>query len=302
MTDYPGLPAPPPLGAERAAGGDLRRHVRARHRWRHRSRQGDRDRVRPPRCEHRDREPQGGAPQRREGGDRGARCPRGRHHRRHPRRGADRGDVRRGRVGVPSSRRPHQQRGGQLPGAVRGHVAERVAQRHRHHAERHLPRDPRVRPSPPGRAHTGVDRERRRVVRVDRWPGMGAQRRGQGGREEPGGVVVGRVGPVRHPGERAGARPVPPRGHDRRHPQQPRPRRRAGPQPAGHAGGGVAGAGLGGHVPRVAVRAVHLRVHARGRRRQLAAAQHDQPAGRDHPRPDGPPPVRGLDGRAIRPQ
>ena len=103
---------------ECAAGGHLRRHVRARHRWRHRSRQGDRERVRPPRREHRDREPQGGAPQRGEGGDRGARCTRGRHHRRHPRPGPDRGDVRRRRVGVPSSRRPHQQRGGELPGAV----------------------------------------------------------------------------------------------------------------------------------------------------------------------------------------
>ena len=37
---------------------------------------------------------------------------------------------------------------------------------------------------------------------------------------------------------------------------------------------------------------VHLRPHARGRRRQLAAPHAHQPAGRDRPRPDGPRPLR----------
>ena len=51
---------------------------------------------------------------------------------------------------------------------------------------------------------------------------------------------------------------------------------------------------LGRHVPRVAVRPVHLRPHAGGRRRQLAAPQHDQPAGGHRPRPDGQGALRAV--------
>ena len=39
---------------------------------------------------------------------------------------------------VRPARRARQQRGRQLPGAGRGHVAQRVAHRRRHHAERHV--------------------------------------------------------------------------------------------------------------------------------------------------------------------
>ena len=66
--------------------------------------------------------------------------------------------------------------------------------------------------------------------------------------------------------------PVPARGHDRRHPGQPRPHRREGRRASPRcASGRLRELGLGGHVPRVALRPVHLRPHARGRRRQLAA-------------------------------
>ena len=57
--------------------------------------------------------------------------------------------------------------------------------------------------------------------------------------------------------------------------------------PAGAARRPAPGARLGGDVPRVALRALHLRPHARRRRRQLAAPLAHQPAGRDRPRPDG---------------
>ncbi len=49
-----------------------------------------------------------------------------------------------------------QQRGRELPGARRGHVAERVAHRRRHHAQRHVLLRARVRPAPPrGAARPG---------------------------------------------------------------------------------------------------------------------------------------------------
>ena len=65
---------------------------------------------------------------------------------------------------------------------------------------------PRVRPPPPRRRHARLDHQRRRVVRVDRRPRLRPLGRGQGRREEPDRVARGRVGPVRHPGERARAR------------------------------------------------------------------------------------------------
>ena len=65
---------------------------------------------------------------------------------------------------------------------------------------------PRVRPPPPRGRHARLDHQRRRVVRVDGRPGLRALGRGQGRREEPHRVARGRVGPVRHPGERARAR------------------------------------------------------------------------------------------------
>ena len=119
----------------------------------------------------RDRQPQGRAPRRR-----AARRSRRSARRvltvdvRHPRARADRRRVRRRRGGVRAARRAGQQRGRQLPGAGRGHVAQRVAHRRRHHAQRHVLLRPRVRPPPPRRRHARVDRQRRRVLRVDRRP------------------------------------------------------------------------------------------------------------------------------------
>ena len=57
---------------------------------------------------------------------------------RHPRARADRRGLRRGRGRLRAAGRAGQQRGRQLPGAGRGHVAERVAHRGRHHAQRHV--------------------------------------------------------------------------------------------------------------------------------------------------------------------
>ncbi len=114
-----------------------------------------------------------------------------------------------------------QQRRGQLPRAGRGHVAERVAHGGRHHAQRHVLLLPRVRPPTPRRRHARVDREHRRVLRVDRRSGVRALGRGEGRGEEPDRVPGGRVGSLRDPGERARAGALPPRGHDRRHPGQP---------------------------------------------------------------------------------
>ena len=58
--------------------------------------------------------------------------------------------------------------------------------------------------------------------------------------------------------------------------------------------GGAPGAGLGGHVPGFALRAVHLGAHAGGGRSQLAAPNHDQPAGGRCAGPDGPRPLPTL--------
>src|SRR3954467_15614136 len=51
---------------------------------------------------------------------------------------------------------------------------------------------------------------------------------------------------------------------------------------------------MGGDVPRLAVRALHLRSHARRRRRELAAPYAHQPARGHRARTDGQGPVRHL--------
>ena len=94
------------------------------------------------------------------------------------------------------ARRAGQQRGGQLPGAGRGHVAQRLAHRRRHHAQRHVLLLPRVRPPPPRRRHPRLDHQRRRLLRLDRRPRLRPLGRGQGRRQEHG----------RDPGRRVGAR------------------------------------------------------------------------------------------------
>ena len=96
---------------------------------------------------------------------------------------------------------------------------------------------PRVRPPPPRSRLCRIDRERRGVLRVDRRTGLRTLGRSEGGREEHGGDAGGRVGALRHPGERAGARPVPPRRHDRRHQGQHGPHEREEPVPARTPGG-----------------------------------------------------------------
>ena len=119
------------------------------------------------------------------------------------------------------ARRAGQQRRGQLPVADRGPVPQRLAHGRRHHAQRHVPDVPGVRPAPAGGRAAGLDRQRRRVLRLDRRPGLRPLVRGQGRREEPDRDPGRRVGPLRDPGELPGAGPDAARGHDRRHPGQP---------------------------------------------------------------------------------
>ena len=69
---------------------------------------------------------------------------------------------------------------------------------------------------------------------------------------------------------------------------------RQGPHAAGVPRRPAARARLGRHLPRVALRPVHQRPHARGRRRQLAAPQPHQPRGRHRARPDGQGPLHPL--------
>ena len=60
------------------------------------------------------------------------------------------------------------------------------------------------------------------------------------------------------------------------------------------AGGGAPGTGVGGHLPGVALRAVHLGAHAGGGRGQLAAPLDDEPASGYGARSDGTRPLRTL--------
>ncbi len=210
------------LVRRRAARRYLRRGHGVRDRGRHRSRQGHRARVRASRRVDRDRQSQARAPRGRARGCRrvGRTGDDGRV--RHPRRRADLCRVRRRHRGLRAARGPDQQRGRQLPGAGRGHVAQRVAHGGRHHAQWHVLLRARVHTSASRSEHAGVDRERRRVVRLDGWSGLRAQRGGQGRGQEHDRDPRGRVGSVRNPGQWPGARAFPARRHDRRHQGQSR--------------------------------------------------------------------------------
>ena len=144
-----GLPAPPPVGATALPAAHVRRRVRRRDRRRHRAGQGDRRRVRATGRVDGDREPQ-------------ARAPRGRATRRWPpsahrysplratsaMREQIARRVRRGRGALRAPGRAREQRRRELSRPRRGHVAERVAHRRRHHAERNVLVLSRVRPPP----------------------------------------------------------------------------------------------------------------------------------------------------------
>ena len=120
--------------------------------------------------------------------------------------------------------------------------------------------------------HAGIDRQRRRVVRVDGRPGFVHSAAAKAGVKNlteslavewgPYGIQVNGLVPGLFPHEDMTADI---RGNlDRTSDKDVVPARAAGRA--------APGARLGGDVPRVAVRAVHLRPHARGRRRELAAA------------------------------
>ena len=115
----------------------------------------------------RDREPQARAPRRGPRGDRGAsarRCSTVACDIRDAEQIAAAFDAAEARV--RAARRARQQRGRELPGAGRGHVAERVAHRRRHHAQRHvllLPASSAAATSPrarPARSSTSARRTR----------------------------------------------------------------------------------------------------------------------------------------------
>ena len=74
-----------------------------------------------------------------------------------------------------------QQRRGQLPGAGRGHVGQRLAYRGGHHPQRHVLLRPGVCPPPPGGRHNRVNREYRGVLRLDWRPWLCPLSRSQGG-------------------------------------------------------------------------------------------------------------------------
>ena len=199
----------------------------------HRARQGHRVGVRPARRHDRDPQPEGRAPGRGPRGHRGA----GRHgaHRdlRHPRTGPDRGGLRRDRGG----RRPtdvlinNAAANFPVPAEDMSPNAWRTVVDITLNGTFFCARE--LAAPAPGRRHARLDRERRRPC-VDRRPGLRPQARRQGRRQEHGRDARRGVGPLRHPGERAGAGSLPARGHDRRHPGQPRPHERQGPhtQPA----------------------------------------------------------------------
>ena len=194
-TELPGLPGPPALGATAlpagtfdgtavfvtGAGTGLGKAIALG--------------VRPARRLDRDRQPQ-------------ARAPRGR-----PRGGGGAGRAGRRPSGatsaIPSRSRPRSTPPSRRSGCREVLINNAAANfpvpaedmspnawrtRGRHHAQRHVLLRRRVRPASPRGRHAGFDRQRRRVVRVDRRPGVRAQRGGQGGREEHGRDAGGGVG------------------------------------------------------------------------------------------------------------
>ena len=170
------------------------------------------------------------------------------------------------------ARRAGQQRGRQLPGPGRGHVAQRLAHRRRHHAQRHVLLRPRVRPPPPRRrARRGRSSTSARRYAWTGGPGFAHSAAAKAGVKNmaetlavewgPYGIQVNGLVPGLFPHEDMTADI---RGNlDRTHDKD-------GCQPALRVGR-APGARVGGHLPRLAVRPLHLRPHARGRRRQLAA-------------------------------
>lgn len=238
-----GLPAPPALGAAALPSGTYGGAGGAGDRRRHRAGQGHRRRVRTARRGPGDRGPARRAARGRARGT-GGRARRGRGHGRglrHPGPGAGGRGLRRGRGRGRAAGRAGEQRGRQLPLPGRGPLPGRLAGGGGHHPDRHLVHDPRVRPPPPRRGDAGLDRGRRRLLRLDRRAGLRAQRGGQGRGEEPGGDARRRVGAVRHPDQRARPRAVRARRDDRGHPGRPGARRTGLPgRPAARAAGGGA--------------------------------------------------------------
>ena len=209
MAELIGLPEPPRARRDRALpAGTFDGAGRVRHRRRHRPGQGHRGRVRPPRRRHR-RSPAASPSTSTPAGEAiealGAPVLTVACDIREPDSIAAAFDARRGRV--RPARRAGQQRRGQLPGAGRGHVAQRVAHRRRHHAQRHVLLRPRVRPPPPrGRARPGRSSTSARPTPGPAGPGFAHSAAAKAGVKNLIEIARRRVGPVRDPGQRARAR------------------------------------------------------------------------------------------------
>ncbi len=168
-----------------------------------------------------------------------------------------------------------------------------MAHRRRHHPQRHVLLRPRIRPPPPrGRQHRDRSSTSALPTRGPAGPGFAHSAAAKAGVKNmvetlavewgPYGIQVNGLVPGLFPHEDMTADI---KGNLVAYQRQGRLPARTARRPA-------ARARLGRHVPRFAVRALHLRPHPRGRRGELAAAHADQPTCGDGARPDGQGPVR----------
>ena len=141
-------------------------------------------------------------------------------------------------------------------------MSPNAAHRRRHHPQRHLLRRPRIRATTPRRRDARLDHQCRGVVRLDRWSRFRPQRRSKAGVKNMVETLAVEWGPYGIQVNGLVPGPDAPRGHDRRHPGQPRPHPRQGCDPTRIAGRPAPGTRLGGDIPRVPLRPLHLRPHS----------------------------------------
>ena len=276
MTDRRRLPEPPPDRRQRAAARHVRGHVRVRHRRRHRVGQGDRDRSSPGSARRlviASRKPTStSTPASTRSTALGAEAinvPV-----RHPRTGADRrrcSTPPRRAFGLPDVLINNA--AGQLPRAGGRRQPQRLAHGGRHHVERHVLLLPRVRAPPPrGRRRRARSSTSARTYAWTGGPGFVHSAAAKAGVKNlteslavewgPYGIQVNGLVPGMFPHDDKTADILSAAWTGTAESDGGQPAFRVGPS---------ARARLGGDVPRVAVRVVHLRAHDGGRRRQLAA-------------------------------
>ncbi len=146
----------------------------------------------------------------------------------------------------------------------------------------------RLHPRRPGRR----DRERRRLLRLDRGPGFAHSAAAKAGVKNMVETLAVEWAPLRHPGQRPGARPHAPRGRGGGHRRGAGQVRGPGRPGARRPGRLPPRAGLGRHLPLLALRHLHQRPLAGRRRGQLATPPHRAAPLHPDPRPTRPPPLR----------